>query len=151
MRRIDKTVAIRPARVSDTGFARALHHAALRDVVVRQFGVWNELLQDALFENSWDPSSFEIILYGGQPCGVVRVEIQSTHVEIHEINIDPPHQGRRIGSRVLKDILGTADGSALPVLLQVLHENNAARLYRRFGFVEVGRTDTHFRMQRDPE
>ena len=36
----------RPATSSDTEFARISHHAAYRDVVRRQFGAWDEALQD---------------------------------------------------------------------------------------------------------
>ncbi len=40
----------RPATSRDTEFARLSHHEAYRDVVSRQFGAWDETLQDRLFE-----------------------------------------------------------------------------------------------------
>ena len=36
----------RPATSNDTEFARISYHAAYRDVVCRQFGAWDEALQD---------------------------------------------------------------------------------------------------------
>ena len=40
----------RTATSSDTEFARTTHHEAYRAVVSRQFGAWDETLQDRLFE-----------------------------------------------------------------------------------------------------
>lgn len=53
----------RPATSSDTEFARTTHHAAYRDVVSRQFGAWDEALQDRLFEEKWMPDKCEIGLH----------------------------------------------------------------------------------------
>ena len=115
MRTINEQLTLKPATVSDTDFARVVHHAALRDVVVRQFGTWDEQVQEAFFEDDWEPDEFEIIVFEGIPCGYLRVEHLSTHVEIHEINIEPEHQRSGIGTRILKDIMTMADGLALPV------------------------------------
>lgn len=35
-------ITSRPATDADTDFARDVHHAAYRDVVIRQFGTWDD-------------------------------------------------------------------------------------------------------------
>ena len=54
-------VTTRPAQDADTPFARAVHHAAYRDVVERQFGPWNEAAQDQYFATGWDPTTCQIV------------------------------------------------------------------------------------------
>jgi len=51
--KINKSMEIvfskRPATTADTEFARFTHHAAYHDVVVRQFGNFDERMQDNFF------------------------------------------------------------------------------------------------------
>lgn len=136
----------RPATSSDTEFTRTTHHEAYRDVVLRQFGVWDEALQDHLFEEKWIPDKFEIILCDGNPCGFLLVEDHPDHIYISEIVIAPQFQGRGIGSRLLNEEMQRGRKTKSPLRLQVLRENRAIELYRRLGFKECGTTETHIRM-----
>lgn len=123
-----------------------VHHSALRDVVVRQFGPWDEELQNGFFERSGFPSDFEIIEYDGTPCGYVRIEISGAETEVHNLYIDPDFQNRGIGTFLLERAIAIGQ----PVSLQVLFENTeAADLYRRLGFQAVGVSGTHFKMRLD--
>ena len=136
----------RPATSSDTEFARTTHHAAYRDVVSRQFGAWDEALQDRLFEEKWIPDKFEIVLYNGNPCGFFSVEDHPDHIYISEIVITPQFQGRGIGSRLFNKEMQRGRETKSPLRLQVLRENRALELYRRLGFKECDTTETHIRM-----
>lgn len=64
--------------------------------------------------------------------------------EIHTIGVDPAHQGRGIGRRLLADLLEFAgDGT---VFLEVRTDNDAAiGLYRSAGFVTVGLRKRYYR------
>ena len=93
----------RTATSSDTEFARGAHHAAYRDVVSRQFGEWDEALQDRLFEEKWIPDKFEIVLCDGNRCGFLSIEDHPDHIYVNEIVISPQFQGRGIGSRLLNE------------------------------------------------
>ena len=136
----------RPATSSDTEFARISHHEAYRDVVSRQFGAWDEVLQDRLFEEKWIPNQFEIVLCDGNPCGFLLVEDHPDHIYISEIVIAPQFQGRGIGSRLLNEEMQRGREAKSSLRLQVLRENRAIELYRRLGFKEYGTTETHIRM-----
>ena len=136
----------RIATSSDTEFVRISHHAAYRDVVCRQFGAWDEALQDQLFEEKWIPHQFEIVLCDGNPCGFLLVEDRSDHISISEIVIAPQFQGRGIGSRLLNEEMQRGREAKSLLRLQVLRENRAIELYRRLGFKECGTTETHIRM-----
>lgn len=137
-------VKLRPATDFDTAFARETHHRALRDVVVRQFGAWDEELQDGFFARTGFPTGFEIIEYDGAACGYIRSEEVGGGMEVHNLYIDPRFQRRGIGTFLLEGIIALGR----PVGLLVLFANTeAADLYRRLGFEVIGRTETHFRMK----
>ena len=136
----------RTATSSDTEFARTTHHEAFRDVVSRQFGEWDEALQDRLFEEKWIPNQFEILLYDNNPCGFLSVEDHPDHISVSEIVLAPQFQGRGIGSRLLNEAMQRGRETRSSLRLQVLGENRAIELYRRLGFKECGATETHIHM-----
>jgi ribosomal protein S18 acetylase RimI-like enzyme len=119
-------------------------------VVERQFGSWDESQQDSFFDRDWAGGDFEVIEYDGAPCGYVCIESRPDDVHVREINIDPLFQRRGIGTAVLVSVIAVARERGVPVVLGTLHENRAARLYRRLGFTQTGRTDTHTLFRLDP-
>jgi ribosomal protein S18 acetylase RimI-like enzyme len=137
----------RPATEADFDFARRVHHEAYRDVVERQFGRFGEE-QDQFFARNWAKHPHEIVLSDGVPCGYVAVYDRDEAVVFSELVILPAFQGRGIGTFLLREQMERARGRGVPVWLGVLHENHrAATLYRRLGFRETGRTDTHILME----
>ena len=140
-------IAKRPAQYVDTDFARSAHHVAYRDVIVRQYGVWEEETQDEFFDNDWNPSEFEIILCDAVPCGYMRVEDRGNDIHVRELVILPSFQGKGIGSQILSDIIKRAKICQVPIRLRTQRANRAVELYLRLGFREVGRTETHILME----
>lgn len=65
--------------------------------------------------------------------------------EVHTIAVDPAHQGRGIGRRLLADLLDFAGGDA--VYLEVRTDNAAAiGLYQSVGFEQVGLRKRYYRI-----
>jgi ribosomal protein S18 acetylase RimI-like enzyme len=60
----------------------------------------------------------------------------------------PAHRGQGVGSRLLEHLLRAADEHHRAVSLSVSADNPAMRLYRRFGFVVVGRCGESLTMKR---
>ncbi|TSD40406.1 ribosomal-protein-alanine N-acetyltransferase [Rhodococcus sp. KBS0724] len=59
--------------------------------------------------------------------------------EIHNIGVDPAHQGRGLGSLLLRELLSHADKHGGPVFLDARVDNHSAlALYRRHGFDVIG-------------
>ena len=145
-------LSFRPATPEDYEFARFTHHAAYRQVVTRQFGKWDEGMQDGFFAENWGEGPMEIVLFGGERCGYLGVDHKADHVYVREIVILPAYQGKGIGTRILQGLQVAAAVRGIPVRLQVLIANDRARrLYERVGFVQTGSTFTHVMMQWEPE
>lgn len=140
----------RPAAVTDTDWARQVHHCALRQVVEAQFGGWDETEQDRFFDRDWLVEIFEVLEWWGQPCGYVCVEERSDDVHVRELVIAPEFQNQGIGSALVMDATRRAEERHVPVVLGTLHANRARVLYQRLGFEEVGTTATHTLYRLDP-
>jgi ribosomal protein S18 acetylase RimI-like enzyme len=140
----------RVATGADRNFAREIHHAAYRDVVVRQFGSWDDALQDAFFEKGWAAKTHDLLICEDQPCGYIVVECRDDHVFLAELVLLPKFQNRGIGSAILSETLALAASKSLPLKLQTHLCNRAKALYERHGFKEYARTNTHILMSRDP-
>jgi ribosomal protein S18 acetylase RimI-like enzyme len=137
----------RPTSPADREFARNAHHRAYHDVVVRQFGNWDEALQDKFFSGDWAGATFEILLWDGVPCGYVSIEDRADCIHVRELVLLPEYQRRGIGTSLLAETITRAREQRVPVKLGVLHHNHAINLYRRMGFVDCGRTETHTLME----
>ena len=140
-------ISRRPATPADESIARELHERGYRDVVVRQFGSWNQEQQQHFFAEKWFPGEYEILLYDQAECGYVWVTDEEDSVTIREIVVLPEYQNRGIGTRVLKEEIARAHTRNVPVKLRVLAKSRALSLYTRLGFRKCGRTATHILMK----
>ena len=55
--------------------------------------------------------------------------------------LEPEMSGRGLGSAVMAALMAEADAEGCMVVLTVVRESDANRLYPRFGFVETGRDE----------
>lgn len=142
-------VTLRRSRPADEDWARQLHHDALCEVVTRQFGSWDEAAQDKFFSHEWRVGITEVVEFDGVACGYVDIEDRPHDVHIREIAIAPQFQSHGVGTALVALAVERAERRHVPVFLQTLHENRAARLYRRFGFIATAATETHTLFRRD--
>jgi ribosomal protein S18 acetylase RimI-like enzyme len=141
------SLTLRPAASADFDFARETHHLAYRDVVLRQFGNWDDALQDRLFQKNWQEGPFEILLYSGAPCGYAAVDYKPDKISIRELVLRPEYQGKGLGTQFLQNLFTAASARCIPIHLQVLKANHARQLYARLGFRETGTDETHIIME----
>ena len=141
------TVSKRQATEADREFVQTVHQRAYRDVVERQYGRWDETVQEKYFESAWTAAAHEIVLCDNLPCGYCSIAFLAGEIFVQELVIDPDFQGRGIGTRIMAEVISEASARGMPVRLQTHIVNRAAELYRRLGFRESGRTGTHILME----
>lgn len=137
----------RAASREDTAFARETHHLAYRETVERQFGPWDEAQQDTLFQNGWGSTEHEILLCDGVPCGFISVDDFPDYVHIRELVVHPDYQRRGVGTAFLHGLMEIAAARGVPIKLGTFHKNRAVEFYRKLGFTEFDRTETHILMK----
>ncbi len=137
----------RTAKVEDTEFARTVHHIAYHDVVVRQFGGWDEEKQNSFFKNDWNNGEgFEIILLDNIPCGYYSFEERENEIIGKELVLLPEFQGKGIGTNILTELIELSKVKNKVLKIGALKENKALELYRRLGFKDSEKNETHIEL-----
>ncbi len=89
-----------------------------------------------------DGSTTSVVLVDGDRVGRHRVVRAPDHVELAGVQLLPAHQGRGIGTQVVRDVLAEARDQGVPARISVEQDNPRARaLYERLGFTAYGETE----------
>lgn len=144
-------VVLRPAVPEDFDFLYGLNRTTMMEYVVETWGRWDERWQEERYRRHFQPVGCKIIVRGGQDVGVLASRKTEIDLVIESIQLLPDHQGRGIGTSLIKALLDEARDEGKQVTLQVLRVNGRARqLYERLGFSTVEETDTHYLMKVAP-
>jgi GNAT superfamily N-acetyltransferase len=119
---------------------------ALGPYIIQQWG-WDEKFQRDVHDQRLREKPFCQIELNGRPIGTLSLQLLPEFVRFGEFYLMDSFRGLGIGSKILAHCLELADDD-IPVRLEYLLWNPVGSLYRRNGFVEVGRTSTHFLMER---
>lgn len=88
-----------------------------------------------------------IILFEGRPVGRMLVDRSDERILLRDIALLTEFRNRRIGSRLIRDLMQEATAAGKPIELHVLASSPAARLYERLGFVRTGGDATYLEMK----
>ncbi|MEU9006181.1 GNAT family N-acetyltransferase [Streptomyces sp. NPDC059982] len=90
-----------------------------------------------------------VIEAGGRPVGSLTVRPGAGGgLTLEHFYLDPAHQGRGIGTRVLEGVLAAADAEGAEVRLTVLRGSAARGLYERYGFTVEDQDEVDVHMVR---
>lgn len=138
----------RPAQNSDYDWLLRLHHTVYRNLIIKEFGYWDEEEEFGLFTEAWQTQQIQILLRDGQRVGMLMILEETDRLWLDEIQIDPQFQNQGIGTAVIKELIATARDRQLPVHLRVLRANRGAhRLYHRLGFHRIEEAKHHIVME----
>lgn len=142
--------SLRQATGDDFAFLYELHRTTIREAVEATWG-WDEAFQRRRFREHFDPAGSQIIVVDGRDVGVLQVEAWGDELFLGLIEIALSHQGRGLGTRIIKDVMALAHAEKRPVFLHVLKTNpRARRLYERLGFVVDEEREERLVMRADP-
>ena len=133
------TADLRPATAADSEYCFQLHKATLGPHVTAVWG-WDDQVQRAFHARVFAPDQWQIVTVDGAPVGMLHVEHRPTETYLARIEIHPDHQGRGIGSQLIRALLHQARQQGRDLVLDVLAVNQRAlALYQRLGLREVAR------------
>ncbi len=144
--------SLRDVEDGDIEWLYGLNDESYRDVIIRQFGNWDEDFQRQWFDKKWDGSRpAKIVLIGSNPIGVIVLEQRGEYDWLDEILIKADYSGRGIGTSLIQGLIADARTRNRRLRLRVLTENHGAkRLYERLGFEVLETLEQHYLMDLDP-
>ncbi|MCB1936477.1 MAG: GNAT family N-acetyltransferase [Nitrosomonas sp.] len=132
------TLQIRSVQVADYDWLLDLHHTVYRELIIEEFGYWDDDEELGLFLEAWETKKIEVIMKQSESVGMFIVLEQDGFLWLDEIQISPQYQNQGIGSEVISQLIVRARKLSLPLRLRVLHANRGAyRLYQKLGFEQV--------------
>ncbi|NIP92247.1 MAG: GNAT family N-acetyltransferase [Akkermansiaceae bacterium] len=136
------------ASPEDEAWLDGLRRRAYEDLFEATWGGWDEARHSRQFSESMRRGHISIIEIGGRRVGMIQLLAHTDAVEVAEIQIDPSHQDRGVGTRVLLDVISDASARGRDVRLSVaLTNRKAIKLYERLGFSSVEQSETHCHMR----
>ena len=144
-------VTLRPATREDVEFLFSALRASLRSYVEQTFGTWDDAHQRALFVDTIDLATHQVIEVDGRDAGCLAVEEFVDRVALNRIYLLPEAQRKGVGTALIHALIARSHARGLPVVLSVQKVNVAARaLYEGLGFAVVTETSTHYGMEAAP-
>ena len=141
---------LRPAVPDDQAQLWDIKRRCLRTYVELTWGSWDEDVQRARFDASFEPAEIQVISAAGVEVGYLAARRGPHEIQLLNLMIAPEFQRRGLGTAVLQDLRAEAQTRRVPIRLQVMKVNPARRLYERLGFTVTEETATHFRMRWSP-
>lgn len=125
---------LRAATADDVGTIAELRAVVMRPDLER-LGRYDEDRVRRRLRDTFSPRYTSVILVDGGFAGSVTVRPDGKGRLLEHFYLAPHHQGRGLGSAVLRAVLERAAAENEPVRLDVLRGSPARRLYERHGFV----------------
>ncbi|MBS1673716.1 MAG: GNAT family N-acetyltransferase [Actinobacteria bacterium] len=139
---------MRPARPGDIDAVAALKERVLRQDLEPLVG-WDPERSRARVVEHFSPAHTWMIAVDGKIAGTITLRPDHDALWLEMFYLDERHQGRGIGSSILRAVLTDAPVDR-PLRLQVLVGSAALRLYERHGFVVEENDGVDIWMRRDP-
>lgn len=121
------------ASTADVDFGWELYQRSI-EPLAGPLGAWAEAEERRIVEAAFEDGEASLITWAEERVGWLHVRRTPSSLELWQIFVVPAHRGRGIGRAVLEAVKAQAHSLALPVLLAVLRNNPARRLYAREGF-----------------
>jgi GNAT superfamily N-acetyltransferase len=132
------------AKAGHYDFALHLYLLTMRPYV-QELTVWDEQKQRETFAAQWKREEVRIISVDGEDAGWLQVAELPTEIRLQKFFILPQFQRAGIGSEVLNRSLVAWRSTGKRVVVRVLKNNPARRLYERLGFSVTAEEDVTFR------
>ena len=139
-------IDLQQAKAEHYDFALHLYLLTMRPYV-QELTVWDEQEQRARFAAQWKREEVRIISLDGKDVGWLQVAELPTEIRLQKFFVSPQYQRSGIGSEILSTLLATWRSTGKKIVLRVLKNNPARRLYERLGFSVVAEESVTFRMR----
>jgi ribosomal protein S18 acetylase RimI-like enzyme len=138
---------LRPAEAADHEFLQTLIREAFSELVVQQYGPWNDAEQRRRLSEKLRCVAYRIVELDGSRVGAIASTVNADHVFLDDLVILPARQRRGLGAALLRAELAQARALGKPLRLHVPLMSRAVTFYERHGFVEIGRDENYITLE----
>lgn len=143
-------ISLEPMSEADGDFRYEVYRVTIKPWL-DQIHDWTDEQQRRMILGQLASGTHFAIVRGGLRAGVVQIEERPDAISLSQIEILPEHQGKGIGTAVIRSLMERADDEGKPVVLNVFRVNTSARrLYERLGFRIVAELDHDVEMKFTP-
>jgi ribosomal protein S18 acetylase RimI-like enzyme len=139
-------IDLHQAEAEHYDFALRLYLPAMR-LYMQELCVWDEQQQRARFAAQWKREEVRVISVDEKDVGWLQFAELPTEIRLQKFFVSPQYQRSGIGSEVLINLLATWRPTRKKIVLKVLKNNPARRLYERLGFSVIAEAGVIFRMR----
>ena len=152
-------LALRPAGDDDYELLRRVYASTRTDELApvpwsaaqkQAFLAHQFAAQTAHYAEHYADASFDVILVDGEPAGRLIVARREVAIHIVDISLLPEYRSRGVGTRLLRSLIGEAEGSGRKLTIHVEMNNPARTLYERLGFTVVEEQGVYLLLERPP-
>jgi ribosomal protein S18 acetylase RimI-like enzyme len=143
---MERCITLQQAQAEHYAFALHLYLLGMQPYL-QELNVWDEQQQRANFAAQWKPEEVQIISVDGRDAGWLQIAELPTEIRLQKFFILPQYRRSGVGSEVLSKLLAIWRSTGKKVVLRVLKNNPARRLYERFGFSVIAEAGVTFRMR----
>jgi len=141
-----KQIDLQQAKAEHYDFCLHLFLLTMRPYM-QELNVWDEQEQRSSFAAQWELEEVRIISADGNDVGWLQASELPAEIRLQKFFILPQYQRSGIGSEVLSKLLATWRPTGKKIVLRVLRNNPALRLYERLGFCVVAEAGIVLRMR----
>ncbi len=141
-----RQIILRQAKAEHFDFALRLYLSTMKPYV-QELVTWDEQEQRATFAAQWKLDEVSIISVEGNDVGWFQVAELPAEIRLQKFYVSPQYQRSGIGSEVLGNLPVTWRSTGKKIVLRVLKNNPARRLYERLGFAVTADDGVTFRMR----
>ncbi|MGE0109769.1 MAG: GNAT family N-acetyltransferase [Bdellovibrionales bacterium] len=131
------TITFEPAKSSDFDYFYKLRRQTMEEHYVRVEEHWDHETELQKHRNYLNQGTVRLIYNNGIRIGCVSAAPHENGLRISLFCIEPEHQRKGLGEKVLQKIIEEAVDQRKDIFLDVLVENPVCALYERLGFERV--------------
>lgn len=140
-------IEYRRARREHHEWAYRIFRESMKHYIESTWG-WDETFQRHGFMENIVQAGFTIARVGDDDIGGYCVKDRGRFLHLDILLIDPRHQNRGLGTRIMQHVMEQSRQSGRPLQLDVLKTNEGAlRLYRRLGFTTFDEDGARYRLR----
>lgn len=138
---------LRPAVDDDCPFIERLYIGTM-EPLLSAFDAWDIKKNMASFKKYYRVSEAKIIVVDDIDAGWFQVHDCPEEISLRQIHIEQKYRSRKIGTKIVKNLIRDATRQGKRLTLLVVKNNPALNLYQRLGFVIAGEDETKFHLSR---